>query len=875
MVRNFANAFILITLYLFDSFLHAADYKVTSFLERDAFVNNSSFPYDKLFSAKDITIQNRYVFLRETDSLAVIWDRVKHVNENNKRNSSEEIDMFSSFVSKTTSGIIENSLSSNKMFFAMQKDGCLKKSEDINSLMLRCGQSKMVYIELIKSLMKNLLLSPVAIVSDDDECTLPLSKTLSSELQKIIQLNNPYYSNSNDNSSNIYNYYVKSSTNVQEIRDVVISIKIRAVSFVILLCHDGLSELMLNLAANFPTLRFKTVWLMVEKRAEIHDSIAPPQLIVVKFDDAPHVKLENSFLAEKRFIEALNLMLVARDAKNRGIISYIDFKSLNTFAEKQLEARNCDKSHSAKTALVSLRKSKFNWRPLYKFTDQSNLILISNDAEFTRVSRSKLRGVTLRIVVAVEQPFIMTLDRLYNKAEESCNNGFRCKEPLADGGWKETCCIGYLMDVLKKLQTDLWFQPDLYIVQDGFYGAYSNGSWNGMVGDLIRNKADVSIAALTNTKGRSEVVDFSEPYLEVSLAVLMLSNHKETLPFINFAFLNQISEELLWALLGVCIVGIILVFLLENLSRNLSRRPTAAKETNAKKGLRHYSLRECFTYFSGLTFQRDLGGRNPKQLATRITAITFAFGMVVVMTTYTAILTASKVTSAESDPFLGFSDHRMTHPTTSFKFGCLANSGTSEYFNTADPTYRSIYLFMKKYNLPSTEEGVKQLKNKQLQAWITEDALANYNAAKQRDCGLKVIKTDKGKSSWAFAFQKGWSWSYLISQKILEYRESGLFTDLNSRWITSSCNIASHGATSHSLHFQHFGGLIFVLVGSFILALLILLLENVCNRYRKRISHPGRDSIMVWRREQRKQGENNIKVLSVRDRNTCDMTMEN
>ena len=49
------------------------------------------------------------------------------------------------------------------------------------------------------------------------------------------------------------------------------------------------------------------------------------------------------------------------------------------------------------------------------------------------------------------------------------------------------------------------------------------------------------------------------------------------------------------------------------------------------------------SYISGVTLQRDLGGVNPKRPGTRLLAVAFAFVMVFIVTTYTAVLAAQSV----------------------------------------------------------------------------------------------------------------------------------------------------------------------------------------------------------------------------------------
>jgi len=55
---------------------------------------------------------------------------------------------------------------------------------------------------------------------------------------------------------------------------------------------------------------------------------------------------------------------------------------------------------------------------------------------------------------------------------------------------------GYCVDLMDKIATLCNFTYKLKLVEDGFHGAYVNGKWNGMVGELIdkvilKNKSSV------------------------------------------------------------------------------------------------------------------------------------------------------------------------------------------------------------------------------------------------------------------------------------------------------------------------------------------------------------------------------------------------
>ena len=71
---------------------------------------------------------------------------------------------------------------------------------------------------------------------------------------------------------------------------------------------------------------------------------------------------------------------------------------------------------------------------------------------------------------------------------------------------------GFMMDMLQMLEKDVNMTAAMSLTVDGkFGGKTKNGSFNGMVGMLMRNETDVVVATLTYTPVRQQVVDYTIP----------------------------------------------------------------------------------------------------------------------------------------------------------------------------------------------------------------------------------------------------------------------------------------------------------------------------------------------------------------------------
>ena len=73
-------------------------------------------------------------------------------------------------------------------------------------------------------------------------------------------------------------------------------------------------------------------------------------------------------------------------------------------------------------------------------------------------------------------------------------------------------------------------EASVHLVKDGRYGGLENGSWNGMIGELMRGEAQIAVAPLTIGSERKKAVQFTEPFL---IAALGFIQKKPSLFFIS------------------------------------------------------------------------------------------------------------------------------------------------------------------------------------------------------------------------------------------------------------------------------------------------------------------------------------------------------
>ena len=127
--------------------------------------------------------------------------------------------------------------------------------------------------------------------------------------------------------------------------------------------------------------------------------------------------------------------------------------------------------------------------------------------------------------------------------------------------------VDLLNEIAKVFEKDFnsKFKYQIQIVADGEYGKEQpNGEWNGMVGELLRHKADLALADFTATYAREKVVDFTMPFMNLGISILF---KKPGLPEPElFSFLKPFSVEV-WLYLASAYLSIsLLLWILSRIS---------------------------------------------------------------------------------------------------------------------------------------------------------------------------------------------------------------------------------------------------------------------------------------------------------------------
>ncbi|KAK2820146.1 hypothetical protein Q5P01_023105 [Channa striata] len=436
-----------------------------------------------------------------------------------------------------------------------------------------------------------------------------------------------------------------------------------------------------------------------------------------------------------------------------------------------------------------------------------------------------MQGVTVKVVTLLEDPFVMVAENILGQPK-------RYK--------------GFSIDVLDALAKILGFKYEIYQVADSKYGSQlPNGSWNGMIGDLINKRADLAVSAITITPERENVVDFSKRYLDYSVGILLRKPEEK----INIFSLFAPFDLAVWACIAAAIpvVGV-LIFLLNRLQ---ALRSTSTQ--NPQAGQPSGTLHSAIWIVYGAFVQQG-GDGVVGSVALRIVMGSWWLFTLIVCSSYTANLAAYLTVS------------RMDHAIRSFQdlarqidvdYGTVRDSAVYDYFRNKgtnpleqDSTYAELWRTISKnsgmdFSVSSPSEGIRKAK-KSPYAFLWDMAVLEYAALTDDDCTITVSGNSMSSKGYGIAMQHGSPYRDLFSQKILELQEKGDLDIMKQKWWprTGRCDLNSH-ASAHpdgrSLKLHSFAGIFCILAAGLLLACLVAGLEAWWNSNRCRQEQPKED----------------------------------
>ncbi|XP_033974893.1 glutamate receptor ionotropic, NMDA 2C-like [Trematomus bernacchii] len=443
----------------------------------------------------------------------------------------------------------------------------------------------------------------------------------------------------------------------------------------------------------------------------------------------------------------------------------------------------------------------------------------------------------LTVATLEEHPFVM-VENVDPGTGTCVRNTVPCRRQSNQTGSEDTemndighaesytklCCKGFCIDILKKLSRTIKFSYDLYLVTNGKHGKLVRGTWNGMIGEVFYRRADMAIGSLTINEERSEIIDFSVPFVETGISVMVARSNGTVSPS---AFLEPYSPAVWVMMFVMCLTVVaVTVFVFEYLSPVGYNRSLVSAKT---PGGPTFTIGKSVWLLWGIVFNNSVPIENPKGTTSKIMVLVWAFFAVIFLASYTANLAAFMIQEQYIDTVSGLSDKKFQKPHEHyppFRFGTVPNGSTERNIRS---NYPDMHMHMMKYNQKGVEEALESLKTGKLDAFIYDAAVLNYMAGKDEGCKLVTIGSGKvfATTGYGIALQKDSRWKRLIDLALLQFLGDGDTQRLETVWLSGICQNEKNEVMSSKLDIDNMAGVFYMLLVAMGLSMLVFAWEHL------------------------------------------------
>ncbi|XP_047025045.1 glutamate receptor ionotropic, kainate 2 isoform X1 [Helicoverpa zea] len=436
---------------------------------------------------------------------------------------------------------------------------------------------------------------------------------------------------------------------------------------------------------------------------------------------------------------------------------------------------------------------------------------------------------------------------------------------------------GYAIDLIHEISKILGFNYTFKLAPDGRYGSYNRETkeWDGMIRELLEQRADLAIADLTITYDREQVVDFTMPFMNLGISVLYRKPIKQ--PPNLFSFLSPLSLDV-WIYMATAYLGVsVLLFILARFTPyewHQTHTPDGEKMENI------FSLANCLWFAIGSLMQQSCdflpkfspyewdSPRNcldeppvlenqftllnslwftigslmqqgsdiaPKAVSTRMVAGMWWFFTLIMISSYTANLAAFLTVERMDSPIESAEDLAKQ---TKIKYGALKGGSTAAFFRDSNfSTYQRMWSFMESARpsvfATSNKEGEERVvRGKGAYAYLMESTTIEYVV--ERNCDLTQVGGMLDSKGYGIAMPPNSPYRTAISGAVLKLQEEGKLHILKTKWWKEkrgggSCRdeTSKSSSTANELGLANVGGVFVVLMGGMGVACVIAVCEFV------------------------------------------------
>ncbi|KAJ7387560.1 hypothetical protein OS493_000891 [Desmophyllum pertusum] len=375
---------------------------------------------------------------------------------------------------------------------------------------------------------------------------------------------------------------------------------------------------------------------------------------------------------------------------------------------------------------------------------------------------------------------------------------------------------GFCIDLIEELSKEANFKYEIYL----------HTEYGGMVDELTKKAKDIALAPITITADRELVIDFSKPFMDFSMSLIM---HKPGDPPINiFAFLLPFTGGVWLSTVGVVLFITAMMCMMDHLSPFGNR--ARARESEDEPG-NEFNLLNSLWFATASVLQQG-PDNTPLSPSGRLLASAFWFFILILISTYTANLAAFFTIKRTVETINSLEELESQKET---KYGVLNTGSVKKFFeNSEDPLHLGMFSHMREYHtfVNTTSEGVKKARNENY-AYITEKPYLEYYN-QQKPCNTRLLNNLLQAKGYGIGLQKNSPYTNKISVAILALRERTFIEKTRRKWWDerSQCPKPSQSktGTTQSLDVDNMAGVFLVLLSGVIVSLVLVVIEIRCKK---------------------------------------------
>ncbi|XP_061351457.1 glutamate receptor 3.4-like isoform X2 [Gastrolobium bilobum] len=366
---------------------------------------------------------------------------------------------------------------------------------------------------------------------------------------------------------------------------------------------------------------------------------------------------------------------------------------------------------------------------------------------------------------------------------------------------------GYSIDIFEAALNLLPYPvPRQYIL----YGnGERNPNYNELVEQVAQNNFDAAVGDVTIVTNRTRIVDFTQPFLESGLVVVVPVKEEKSSPW---SFLEPFTTQM-WCVTGAFFffVGAVVWILEHRLNPEFRGPPRKQLIT-----IFWFSLSTMF--FS----HRE----NTMSALGRLVLIIWLFVVLIINSSYTASLTSILTVQKLSSQIAGIDSLISSTQPIGIQDGSFARKYLIEELHIAESrivTLKNMQDYIDALERGPSGGGVVAIVD---ELPYIEILMSSAN------CKFRNVGQEFTKSGWGFAFQRDSPLAIDLSTAILQLSENGNLQKIHDKWFSNEKECATTNVSPDKLSLTSFWGL-FLICGIACVLALIVFFARVLYQYTK------------------------------------------